>query len=187
MKKINAPQVNAIGSPRAVIDAINAERRADAMKTGRKLHHVFAKDYPISGGWGYSLADACIIEMNGKMSDSSIPPWERDGYSVERLFVERRIYEEIILHPQTNTLELECLRWEFLSQRLISNNGRHYDCLTYRVTGFLHDDLEFLKADYNACRDRNDEAGMNKNLKLAEEKTLFYDTEYWFDVESFFG
>lgn len=187
MKMIEAPKITSADSPRAVIDAMNATRRADAMKTGRKLPPVFAEDYPISGGWGYSLADACIIEMKGKMSDRSIPPWERDGYSVERLFVERRIYEEVIFRPAVGTPDLENLRWKLLSQRLISNNGRHYDCLRFRVTGFLHDDLEFLKADYNACRDRDDEAGMARNLKMAEEKTIGYETEYWFDIESFFG
>ena len=49
---------------------------------------------PIRGGWGYSQEDACIIEKNDPLVDPSLP---FDGVGVEYVFVEKRIYEEMII------------------------------------------------------------------------------------------
>ena len=54
-------------------------------------------DLPIRGGWGYDQEDACIIDKNDPIIDPDSPmPFYGVGY--EKIFVERRIYMELITY-----------------------------------------------------------------------------------------
>ena len=54
-------------------------------------------DLPISGGWGYNFETACVIDKNDPTVIKGLP---FDGTSVEYVFVEKRIYEEMIIFNQ---------------------------------------------------------------------------------------
>ena len=59
---------------------------------------------PIRGGWGYTKADAVIIDATDPVVPKDVP---FDGVGIEYLFVEKRIYEEMIIFrpPGGNSLE----------------------------------------------------------------------------------
>ena len=59
----------------------------------------FKIDLPIKGGWGYDFDGACIIDKN----DSTVikgMPFDRVG--IEYVFVEKRIYEEMIIFREAH-------------------------------------------------------------------------------------
>ena len=51
-------------------------------------------ELPIAGGWGYTQADAAIIDKNDPVVIEGLP---FDGVGIEYIFVEKRIYEELII------------------------------------------------------------------------------------------
>ena len=185
--EIEPPKVASPLPMPAVIAQGNALRREMARKQGRRCGPVYASDYPVDGGWGYTKGDACIIRMKGAFDDRSIPPWERDGYEIEQLFVERRIYEEIISNPAPDTPDLHNLRWNMTAQRLVDpGDGRKFDEMEFEVSGFLLGDFETLRDDWESHEGyENDEAGRLRHLALAASKRISYTAVYWFDVTSF--
>lgn len=62
----------------------------------------FQIDLPISGGWGYDIQSACVIDKYDPTVNKEMP---FDGISIEYIFVEKRIYEEMIIfrEPHGNT------------------------------------------------------------------------------------
>ena len=68
-------------------------------------------DLPIRGGWGYTKEDACIIDKNDPIIDPDSPiPFYGVGY--EKIFVERRIYLELItLCPKMKDSPASNGRW----------------------------------------------------------------------------
>ena len=186
--EIEPPKVAATLPMPAVIAQGNMVRREYARKQGLRCDPVYGLDYPVDGGWGYSRADPCIIRMKGASGDRRLPPWARNGYAVEELFVERRIYEEIILNPAPDTPDLHNLRWRRTIQRLVDPlDGRKLDEMEFEVSGFLLGDFETLREDW-VTHDgyQNDEAGQKRHLALAATKRITYTAVYCFDVTSFF-
>jgi hypothetical protein len=51
-------------------------------------------ELPISGGWGYTKDGAVIIDKNDPVVPEGLP---FDGVGIEHIFVEKRIYEELII------------------------------------------------------------------------------------------
>src|SRR4051794_33003520 len=80
-------------------------------------------EIPIGGGWGYTLEDAVIIDKNDPGVPKGIP---FDGVGLEYVFVEKRIYEELIIFRPEND-RYSGIRRSLLGQKLISHNGRQYD------------------------------------------------------------
>ena len=66
----------------------------------------FKIDLPISGYWGYNLESACVIDKNDPAVSKGMP---FDGIGIEYIFVEKRIYEEMIILGMTtrNTRALD--------------------------------------------------------------------------------
>jgi len=184
--EIEPPKV-ATQMPMAVaIDETNKRYRQIAAEENRQCAPVYASDYPVSGGWGYSQTDACVIEMKGKMSDRTLLLSERDGYSIENLFIQRRIYEEIIIHPDSDTPDLHCLRWNIGKQSLHSIGNHNFDEISVTVSGFQEQDLEILEKDWKEHQGyANDQTGLLRHQIWAMSKRVFYNATYWFDVTSF--
>ena len=80
--EIQAPKIEAAHSPREIL-------AADFKSLGGEL--------PIHGGWGYSLEDAAVIDKNDPTVPSGMP---FDGVEIEYVFVEKRIYEELLTVQQ---------------------------------------------------------------------------------------
>lgn len=184
--EITPPHVATEQAMAIAIAEKNKVYRQIAAEEKRRCAPVYATDYPVSGGWGYSQSNACVIKMKGKMDDKSLLLSERDGYAIENLFIERRIYEEIIIHPEPDAPELHCLRWKVGKQRLHRVGELLFDEISVTVSGFQEQDLEELEKDWNVHKGYvNDEVGLLKHQALAMSCRVLYNTTYWFDVTSF--
>jgi hypothetical protein len=140
-------------------------------------------ELPIRGGWGYTKEDACIIDKNDPIVDPSVP---FPGISIEYIFVEKRIYEEmIILRPKGD--KFSSIKWKLIKQMLIEESDRAFDKLIFEITAFRDEDWIELKREYEGPQgyghpDFNHEA----HEKKRQEKMVRFKREFWFDITSFF-
>lgn len=151
---------------------------------------ILAADYklplsaiPISGGWGYSQSDACIIDKNDPHVDPASP---FDGLAIERLFVEKRIYEEMIIFRPRDEI-FAGIRWHILEQRVVRDGGRIFDRLEFEVTAFRDYDWDELKAAYEGPQGYGTpDFDQSEHSSKHEEKKLRFIKEFWFDITSFY-
>ena len=149
------------------------------------LEHDFKsiKNIPISGGWGYTQKDAVIINKDDPSVIKDIP---FDGPSIEKIFVEKRTYEELIIFKPDGA-KFNGIKWEMLKQTLINDCKKYFDHLKYRICGHTDDDWRFLKDDYEKNNSFADNPEGRNNHNEAYSNRLFcYDTEFWFDITSFY-
>jgi hypothetical protein len=164
---IKVQKISSAETPREVI-------AADRKPPGNKL--------PIRGGWGYSREDAVIIDKDDPIVPKVIP---FDGIGIEYIFVEQRIYEELIIF-QPKGSKHRGIEWNLLKQKLTFHEDRTYDVLTFEVTALLEDDWEALKAEWEKNNGfLESESGLKIHEKKRNERTIRYTTEYWFDITSF--
>ena len=76
--EIQRPRISPNESPREIL-------AADFRSMG---------EIPIRGGWGYTIDDPVIIDKNDPIVLRGMP---FDGVGLEYVFVEKRIYEELII------------------------------------------------------------------------------------------
>lgn len=165
---IQAPHIRSEESPRQII-------AADFKSLG---------EIPVAGGWGYTLDDAVIIDKNDPIVPKGIP---FDGVGLEYAFVEKRLYEELIVVRPKNK-RYSGIRWNLLQQKTTSQNGRTYDFLTFQVTALPDKDWLELKAEWEGPNGY-DSPGFDRDRheKKRDSRTIRYVTEYWFDITSFYG
>jgi hypothetical protein len=141
-------------------------------------------DLPISGGWGYSIEDCVTIDKTDPTVDQSLP---FDGTKVEQTFIEKRIYAELIVFRQRGDA-LSGINWKQTSQLMKEIDDRKFDVINLRVSAFTDRDWEFLKADWESNNSFADnEEGKEHHLRERQLRTCFYDTQYCFDITSFYG
>jgi hypothetical protein len=80
----------------------------------------FKIDLPIKGGWGYDFDSACIIDKTDPSVTEGIP---FDGVGIEYVFVEKRIYEEMIIFRDDDEKYVG-IRWDLDNQALLFNNQK---------------------------------------------------------------
>lgn len=138
-------------------------------------------DLPISGGWGYDIESACIIDKNDPTVDKTIP---FDGISIEYVFVEKRIYEEMIIFRGTSD-KFWGIRWDLEEQRLIKVDNRSYDILIFDVVGFSEEIWNELTSRFDAIK-ANEQWDLMEDLNAYRESKAFkFKREFYFDVTSF--
>ena len=138
-------------------------------------------DLPISGGWGYDIESACIIDKNNPTVDKTIP---FDGISIEYVFVEKRIYEEMIIFRGTSD-KFWGIRWDLEEQRLIKVDNRSYDILIFDVVGFSEEIWNELTSRFDAIK-ANEQWDLMEDLNAYRESKAFkFKREFYFDVTSF--
>ncbi|MGZ3578826.1 MAG: hypothetical protein ACXU98_07385 [Syntrophales bacterium] len=151
---------------------------------------MLAKDFeslggelPIRGGWGYTKDDACIIDKHDSVVDPSIP---FDGAGIEHIFVEKRIYEEmIILRPEGE--KFFGIQWKLIEQQVIDDEDRVFDKLIFKISAFPEKDWNELKAEYEGP-----EGYGSPNFYVAvyekerQERMVQFTREFWFDITSFY-
>lgn len=157
---IVAPRISVPGSPRDILTE-------DFPSIG---------PLPIRGGWGYSKEDAVIIDGG-----------RSEGLGIEKVFVEKRIYEELIVCRDMRE-RYSGISWNIMLQSLQNHGGRPFDVLRVEVTALPDKDWQELKAEWDgpngsASPDFDVEAHRNKR----QSRTVRYETDYWFDITSFFG
>ena len=141
-------------------------------------------ELPITGGWGYTQADAVIIDKNDPVVIEGLP---FDGVGIEYIFVEKRIYEELIIFKLLGE-PYAGIRWHLIEQNLESPNGKHYDILSYEVTAFSESDFNELKDEFESNNFFKDSPnGLQAHNEKRARKMISFTTEYWFDITSFFG
>jgi hypothetical protein len=139
---------------------------------------------PIRGGWGYTKSDACIIDKNDPLVDPTLP---FDGVGVEYVFVEKRIYEEMIIF-RLDGEKFSGLRWNLLEQSLLHEAGRSFDKLVFEITALPENDWEELKAEFEGPQGHGI-PGFDEVVheRKRQEKMLRFTREFWFDITSFYG
>lgn len=139
---------------------------------------------PIRGGWGYTQADACIIDKNDPLVDPSLP---FDGVGMEYIFVEKRIYEEMIVFRPDGEKFSE-IKWNLLEQNLIHDAGMHFDRLVFEITAFRDNDWEDLKLEFEGPQGYgHPDFDLEDHKEKRQEKMVRFTREFWFDITSFYG
>ena len=105
----------------------------DIQKTPLEILTVWSKrQWPVSGGWGYSCEDAVVIELDD----------ERDGVHLEYQFLEARCYLEA-MKCASKGVKLDVVKIERKMQKLVfGEGGKSYDKLTMEVTATLDGEKE---------------------------------------------
>lgn len=167
--QVQAPRIRSNETPREIL-------AADFKSLGGEL--------PIQGGWGYSREDAVIINKDDPVVEKGLP---FDGVSIEYIFVEKRIYEELIIFRPENK-RYSGIRWNLIKQQLTSHNDKSYDVLYFAVTAIPHSDWEALKSEWESNNGfQSSKAKLKLHMEKQDSKIILYQTEYWFDITSFYG
>jgi len=143
----------------------------------------FKIDLPITGGWGYDFANACIIDKNDPTLNAGMP---FDGIGVEYIFVEKRIYEEMIIFRQSHE-KYSGIRWDLEKQELISLDEKHYDKLTFNILGFSDAAWNELTARFEEIQKSGALEKMTELDTYRESKAYRFKREFYFDITSFYG
>ncbi|MBV2235314.1 MAG: hypothetical protein KUL75_07180 [Sterolibacterium sp.] len=161
------------------------------IKTEESPREILATDFnsppgglPIRGGWGYSQEDACVIDKNDPLVDPSLP---FNGVGVEYIFVEQRIYEEmIIFRPEGE--RFSGIEWELQMKSTVRKEGRIFDNLVFEITAFSDEDWEELRAEFEEPNGYEHPAfDSEAHERKRQEKMVRFTREFWFDITSFFG
>lgn len=140
--------------------------------------------FPIRGGWGYTKSDACIIDKNDPLVNPLLP---FDGVDVEYAFVEKRIYEEMIIFRQDGE-KFSGIRWNLQEQNLLHEAERSFERLIFEITAFSENDWEELKAEFGGPQGYGTPSfDAEAHEKKHQEKMMHFTREFWFDITSFYG
>jgi len=143
----------------------------------------FKIDLPISGGWGYDVETACVIDKNDSTVIKGIP---FDGVGMEYVFVEKRIYEEMIIFRAAHE-KYAGIRWNQLFQQSQSFNSKYYDVLKYSVEGFENSVWEELVGRFQEIQKSDKPELMAELDAYSESKIYRFEREFYFDITSFYG
>jgi hypothetical protein len=162
----------------------------------RELSHLFTRetprqiiledfkiDLPITGGWGYDFESACVIDKNDPTVNQTIP---FNGVSIEYLFVEKRIYEEMIIFREANE-KFSGIRWDLEKQELLFQNEKPYDKLIFNVVGFTDEVWDELTSRFEAIQKSGKLELLSELDAYRESKAYKINREYYFAISSFYG
>jgi hypothetical protein len=143
----------------------------------------FKIDLPITGGWGYDFSTACVIDKNDPSVNSDMP---FDGVGIEYIFVEKRIYEEMIIFRNPNE-KYAGIRWNLEKQELLSKDAKQYDRLVFNVMGFSDAVWDELTGRFQEIQKTRDLEKLNELDAYRESKAYQFKREFYFEITSFYG
>jgi len=143
----------------------------------------FKLDLPITGGWGYEFERACVIDKNDSIVSKELP---FNGVSIEYVFVEKRIYEEMVIFRQANE-KYSGIRWELKTQELLFKDDKPYDKLTFNVVGFTDEVWDELTNRFEAIQKSGKLELISELDAYRESKALRLVREFYFEISSFYG
>lgn len=143
----------------------------------------FKIDLPITGGWGYDFETACVINKNDSTVNLNMP---FDGVGIEYIFVEKRIYEEMIIFRQPHE-RYSGIRWVLEKQELIPRDGKNYEKLIFNVLGFSDAIWDELTSRFEAIQKSGELEKMVELDAYRESKAYRFKREFYFDITSFYG
>ena len=127
---------------------------------------------PVSGGWGYTRDEPCIITDDREPDPDS---GEARGLDHAIFFIRERLLLEL------NAMELERplarIKWKIVAQELIrSVDGRPlFDHYKVNLSAFDRDGLHAIEREAG-------ERGQEDSVLRGRSSRLSIDREYWFDV-----
>jgi hypothetical protein len=152
------------------------------------LRDVLAQDFPrecsnlpISGGWGYTQADA-VLFLRDLFSQQQQP----DFVPLEYLFVQKIVYEELIIF-RPKDYRFSGIELKLDTQNLIQTEKRKYDLLKCKIMCWADWHWDQLKSEW----EQND-FGRNPafDMKAHEAKRVSskvnYERSFWFDITDVF-
>ena len=147
-------------------------------------HFKTIGELPIRGGWGYTKADACIIDKDDPVVNPAIP---FAGMDLEYLFVEKRIYAELVISRPKGE-QFNGIQWNLLTQELVPDGARVFDRLVFAITALSDVDWDELNAEWgDPDWHASNTFGVAAHHHKREERMLRIEREFWFDITSFFG
>ncbi len=166
------------------------EIQAPRIRSAEAPKEIIAEDFksleeklPISGGWGYSKEDAVIIDKNDPVVPKGMP---FDGVGIEYIFVEKRIYEELIIF-RSNDDKFSGIKWNLIKQKFISDGDRKFEVLFFNVTATPDADWEQLKSEWESNNGfQESKSDFEAHIEKRNSKNIHYQAEYWFDITSFY-
>jgi hypothetical protein len=141
----------------------------------------FKLDLPIKGGWGYDFDTACIIDKN---DPTVIQEMSFNGIAIEYVFIEKRIYEEMIIFRGDDE-KYSGIRWDLASQDLLFQDEKYYDKLIFNVVGFTDEIWDELTSRFEAIHKSGELELMSELDAYRESKALRLVREFYFDITSF--
>ncbi len=162
-------------------------QKISSNETPRKIIAAHFKslteELPINGGWGYSKSDACIIDKNDPSVDSILP---FHGIDVEYAFVEKRIYEEMII-SRPDGKKFSGIQWDLQEQQLIHEEDRIYDRLIFKIAAFTEQDWKELKEEWDGPPGhQNEQFDAETHERNRQDKMVQLVREFWFEISSFY-
>ena len=143
----------------------------------------FKIDLPISGGWGYSIESACVIDKNDSIVSKVLP---FNGIGIEYIFVEKRIYEEMIIFRGANE-KFAGIRWDRKTQEVFAEGGKTFEKLVFNVIGFSDQDWDKLTSRFEEIQ-KNGKVELMSELNAHRESMAHrFIREFYFDISSFYG
>lgn len=187
----------------AAMDVVRELRRIDPaqadelfnmimpLTSDKTPRQILAEDFkslggelPIRGGWGYTQEDACIIDKDDPVVSLDIP---FDGVGIEYIFVQKRIYEEMIIFRPDGE-KFSGLDWKLIKQELYQDNDRTFDKLVFEITAFPDKDWDELKTEHGGQNGNGSPTfDLDAHMKKRQEKMITFSREFWFDITSFYG
>ena len=143
----------------------------------------FKIDLPISGYWGYNIESACVIDKNDPTVSQGMP---FDGIGIEHIFVEKRIYEEMIIFRDDHE-KYAGIRWDRQSQQLLVEGDKTYDKLTFNIVGFSDQVWDELTSRFEEIQKSGKVELMTELDAYRESKAYRLTREFYFDITSFYG
>lgn len=143
----------------------------------------FKIDLPIMGGWGYDFESACVINKDDPGVLKTIP---FNGVSIEYVFVEKRIYEEMIIFRRDDE-KYSGIRWDLLNQMMLFEGNKPYDKLTFSVVGFTDEVWDELTSRFEYLEKNGKLDQLPELNAYRESKAYRFTREFYFDISSFYG
>lgn len=110
-----------------------------------------------------------------------------DGIGIEYVFVEKRIYEEmIIFRPEGE--KFSGISWELQQQRLFHEGERIFAKLVFEITAYPDKNWEELKAEFEGPQGYgHPEFDSEAHERKRQEKMVRFTRDFWFDITSYYG
>ena len=109
-----------------------------------------------------------------------------DGVGIEYIFVEKRIYEELIIFRTENN-KYSGIEWNLIKQEIRSDGDRKFDVLFFDVTAMPDADWKQLKSEWESNNGfQESQSAIDVHIEKRNSKIVHYQAEYWFDITSFY-
>lgn len=142
----------------------------------------FKIDLPIKGGWGYGFDTACVIDKNYSSLNPTVP---FNGVSIEYVFIEKRIYEEMIIFREKNE-KFAGIRWNLLKQELQTYEGKPYDILSFDVLGFSDSVWSEIVGRFGEMQKTRRMELLSELDAYREAKAFHFERTFCFEISSFY-